>query len=144
MQMQVKSVDTGAALLTVAGTVGMIAVVRKGVDFVKSLKNLKDVYAKNNVITQGLVWALSIGIVFLYGASDQLGNTVKIDSFNLADADTPTKIIVGLMVGSLASTWVDRTKAIDNTQSTAQPALTKAANVEASPYVDLSDTLEGH
>ncbi len=37
--MQVESVDTGAALLTVAGTVGMIAVVRKGVDFVKSLKN---------------------------------------------------------------------------------------------------------
>lgn len=107
-------------LTTITGTVGLLALVWKFIDFLKQLTP-KDRNV-NAAITQIVVWVSGLAAVFLYSAS-QLGESVMIGSVALEDADTPTKIILGLMVGSLASASVDIKKAIDGGDTSKQPPL---------------------
>lgn len=103
------------------GVVGLVALVWKFVDFLKNVtpagRNV------NAAITQLVVWVAGLAAVFLYGES-QLGNTVTIGDITLENADTPTKIIVGLSIGAIASAAVDVKKAIDSGDSSKQPPLT--------------------
>lgn len=108
-------------LTTITGTVGLLALVWKFIDFLKQLTPPDKNY--NAAITQAVVWVAGLAAVFLYSES-QLGEGVTIGNITLEDADTPTKIIVGLMVGSLASGVVDIKKAIDSSDSSKQPPLT--------------------
>lgn len=107
-------------LTTITGSVGLLALVWKFIDFLKQLTP-KDRNV-NAAITQVVVWISGLAAVFLYAAS-QLGDGVTIGTITLEDADTPTKIIVGLMVGSLASAAVDVKRAIDGGDTSKQPPL---------------------
>ncbi len=76
----------------------------------------------NAVVTQLAACVAGLVAVFLYGES-QLGDGVKIGDTTLDHADTATKIIVGLGIASIASTFVKLTKSIDNSDSNKQPPL---------------------
>ena len=104
------------------GTVGLVALVWKFIDFLRNVTSWSDPAARKNVITQVCAWVAGLAAVLLYGES-QLGESVTVGTKTLEDADTATKIIIGLMVASLASATVDIKKAIDGSDSAKQPPL---------------------
>lgn len=108
-------------LSSITGTVGLIALTWKFIDFLKNLTPKDHNY--NAAITQVVVWIAGLVAVLLFGES-QLGEGVTVGTQTLENADTATKIIVGLMVGSIASSAVDIKKAIDGSDSAKQPPLT--------------------
>jgi hypothetical protein len=135
-------VSTGTAIIAVAGLAGLIAITKKVIDVVRSLPTIgKDPVARNLVITQVLVWIAAILVVFLYGASRDLGPTIAVPlagdaTLNLRTADFAAKLIIGLALGSTASFAVDVTKAVDNTQTASVPPLlssTTTSPVDAPP-----------
>lgn len=108
-------------LTGIMGVVGLAALTLTFVDFLKNLTPPDHNY--NSAITQAVAWIAGLVAVFLYGES-QLGGTIAIGDRTLDQVDTPTKIIVGLSIASIASTFVKLTKSIDNTDSNKQPPLT--------------------
>jgi hypothetical protein len=109
-------------LTGIMGVVGVVTLTWKFIDFLKGLLDGTD--GRKASITQLVVWISGIAAVFLY-AESQLGDTVTIGKTTLDHADSATKLIVGLMIGSIASATVDVKKAIDNTDSSKQPPLIK-------------------
>jgi hypothetical protein len=109
-------------LTGIMGVVGLAALTLTFVDFLRNLTPADHNY--NAAITQIVAWVAGLVAVFLYGES-QLGETITIGKTTLDHADTGTKIIVGLSIASIASTFVKFTKSIDNTDSNKQPPLTK-------------------
>src|SRR5262245_33414841 len=105
-------------LTTLTGSVGLLPPVWKFIDFLQNVTPKDHDY--NAAITQIVVWVSGLLAVFLY-AESQLGDSVSIGAITLDHADTPTKIIVGLMVGSLSSAAVDFKKAFDGSDSAKQP-----------------------
>lgn len=109
-------------LTGLTGVVGLAALVLVLVDFLKNLTAGKD--GRNAVVTQLAAWIAGLIAVFLYAGS-QLGEGITIGDETLEHADTATKIIIGLGIASIASTFVKFTKSIDNSDSNKQPPLTK-------------------
>ena len=107
-------------LTGIMGVVGLAALTLTFVDFLKNLTPPDHDY--NSAITQLVAWVAGLVAVFLYGES-QLGDTITIGKTTLDHADTATKIIVGLSIASLGSTFYKLTKSIDNTDSNKQPPL---------------------
>lgn len=105
----------------ITGVIGLVALVWKFIDFLKQLTPPDKNY--NAAITQVVVWVSGIAAVFLFGAS-QFGDSVSVGAHSLDKMDTPTKLILGLMIGSIASSTVDFKQAFDNTDSSKQPPLT--------------------
>lgn len=107
-------------LTGIMGVVGLAALTLTFVDFLKNLTPPDHNY--NAAITQAVAWIAGLVAVFLYGAS-QLGDTITIGDATLEHADFGTKVIVGLSIASIASSFVKLTKSIDNTDSNKQPPL---------------------
>lgn len=78
--------------------------------------------ARAGLITQATAYAAGMIGVFLFGAS-QLGHAVKVAGVDLAGANVPTKVILGLMVASLGGNFTDVIKGVDRSQSAAVPSL---------------------
>jgi uncharacterized membrane protein len=98
----------------------MIALVFSFTNFLKAVRN-KDVNAS---FTQLIVWAAGIAAVVLFAHSDW-ASAIPVGNFNLSDVNTASLIIIGLTVGSGATTAYDFKKAIDNTDTAADPPLVK-------------------
>lgn len=97
----------------------LAATVKKVTDFLK--------YARagewHNVATQIIVWAIAVGTTFL-GANAQLFSHFQVGGVSIAGLDGPSLWLVGIGLGSGASTlFNDLLKAFDNTQSARTPDL---------------------
>jgi hypothetical protein len=103
----------------------MAAVIWKFTDFLKNVRAGISGGSWNSVITQLLVWAAALGGVFLLSASDFGTSVVGGIDKPLNDLDGTTKLVLGLMGGSFASGLFDSKKAVDNSDSAAQPPLLK-------------------
>jgi hypothetical protein len=110
--------EFGMALLAV--------LILKFTDFLKNVKAGAEGKGWNGAVTQVIVWAAALGGVFLMSASDFGVTKIPILDIALNDADGATKLLLGLMGGSLASVVYDAKKAVDNTDSAAQPPLIKS------------------
>lgn len=117
--------ETGTSIIAVAGLAGLVAILYSLLNYVKQLTSLPG--SANAVVTMTLAYIGSIGLVFLYGASDTLGPTVVVSDVNLRTADTPAKILIGLGIAGVANVLYDRTLAKDNTQSAAVPTIIGSA-----------------
>lgn len=115
--------STGEGLVALGGLAGMIAVVKKLTDFAKLVTNLPT--TTSAVVSQLLAWLLGIGATFVYAASNVYGSTVQFGDTgqSLATADTATKLIIGVAVGSVGSLVVDWQKARDNNDTAKMPPL---------------------
>ena len=84
----------------------------------------------NTVLTQATVWLVGIGILFLVSGANQFQHLV-VPGFTatIGDFDTPSKIMLGLMLGSSGSFAYDYLVARDNTQSAAEPKLFPSLSV---------------
>lgn len=109
------------AAITLAGLGGLVAIAVKVIDFLRMLANAET--EKSGIVTQLAAWLGATAVVFLYGAS-QLGDFVLPGTdILLENADSPTKVLLGLAVGSGASLLVDFKQAIDKSDSAAKPTL---------------------
>lgn len=99
-------------------TAMLLALVWKFVDFLKALTNKQT----NTAVTQLVVWAGGIAAVFLAGAS-QFAPEINVGTHTLEALDGATKLFVGLMIGSATSAAFDVKKALDGSDSAAQPKL---------------------
>lgn len=106
--------------ITIVGLVGLVALVKTIIDFLRQLSGLPA--TKSAVVTMTCALGAGVGATFLYGAS-QFGNTVVVNHLAASDMDGPTKLLVGLAVGSLAATTTDFIKARDNTDTQVKPPL---------------------
>lgn len=107
-------------LTGLTGVVGLVALVLVFVDFLRQVTSLPG--SKNAVVTQIVAWVAGLVAVFLYGES-QLGDTIKVGEQTLDKTDTATKVIIGLMIASIASTVVNVKKALDSSDSAVVPPL---------------------
>lgn len=107
--------------VTIAGLVGMLALVKTVVDFLRRLANWPADRAA--VIHQALAFLGGTAVVFLYSAS-QLGDfAIPGTKLLLSDMNGWTKVIVGLSIGGLASLVTDFIKSVDNTDSAKAPPI---------------------
>jgi len=98
----------------------MLATVKKLVDFVR--------YAKasdwNGVVTQLVVWVGGVAVVALAAHTEWAGG-IEFGGVTLAGMGWASLILVGIFVGSAASTGQDALKAVDGRQSESKPTLIK-------------------
>ena len=109
-------------LVLIAGLVGLSTLGIKFVDFLRQLSNFST--QKSAIVTQLVSWVGMIAAVFLYGES-QFGDTVTVAEINLENMDAPTKLLLGLVLGSVASVIVDFKQARDNNDDASRPPLIK-------------------
>lgn len=95
-----------------------IALIWKLVDFAKHVR-VRDTDA---VVAQVAVWAAGVGVMFLLRETDFAGG-VEIAGASLSALNWASVLLVGLSVGSTASAAYDIKRAIDNSDSAAQPSL---------------------
>lgn len=133
--------NTGTAIITVGALALFVSTVYAFIAFLRLVAGK----VWSSVVLQLIVWAVGIACVFLFGAS-QLGKilTLNIDNnaFSLRTLDTPTKLIIGFNIASIASLARDALTAWDHTTSVALPALfwpqrtTNPAPAPVPPAVD--------
>lgn len=112
------------------------ALVYKAVDFARQVAGaVRGEATWNAPITQAVVWAAGVGAVLLAGVASftsgvelPLGNG---DSVVLGDVDVWSRVLIGLSLGSVASSWNGLLGALDSTRSTAAPHLLESGSVEA-------------
>lgn len=115
-------VSTGQGIVAIGGLAGMVAVGIKLVDFAKLVTNLPE--QTRAVITQLLSWLFGIALAFAYGASNIYGSSVKLTGTQtIRNADSASKILIGLAIGSSMSFAIDLKKAHDNNDSAAMPSI---------------------
>jgi len=81
----------------------------------------------NGVVTQGIVWVAGVAVLFL-AAHASLTNSVVIPfgdgaEIVLGDLDASSVILLGVGLGSFASTWNGLLGALDGSRSTSKPGL---------------------
>lgn len=103
--------------------VALFALVWKIVDFLKALVNRN----WNTVVTQLVVWIAALLVLALARVADVTAG-IGLAGITIGDADFASLVVIALMVGSGASALVDVKKAIDGTDSAAQPQLLPGAN----------------
>jgi hypothetical protein len=99
----------------------LAALIYKLVDFVRYLLNGD----RNGAITQLVTWAFAILAVILY-AHTNWAHALSFGGINLHQLNLASQLVVGLQLGSLASTGKDLLKAVDNTNSAKIPTLLPA------------------
>lgn len=111
-------------------TIGLASLIALGMKFVSFLKYLK---AKdwNGVFTLLIVWVAGIAVVFLAAAAD-VTKTLAIAGFVLGDINNASRLLLGMMLLSLGAVVNDFKKALDKTDSAAEPALLPPADVYSS------------
>ena len=88
------------------------------VNFLKYARN-KDI---NGVVTQGVAWVAGIAGVAI-AAHTQFAGSINFGSLPLNKMNFVTQIFIGLIATSILSTVNEVKKAVDNTDSAAQPPL---------------------
>lgn len=106
---------------TIFGLAGLLALGKKLIDFAKMLTNWRT--ERSGIVTQALAWAVFVGLVFLYGASQQAAHQPILPGLSLADLDGWSKLILGLSLGSGAGIVADWLAAKDQHDSQALPPL---------------------
>lgn len=98
--------------------VAAIALIWKIVDFAKACR-VRDVDA---IVTQLATWGAGVAVMYLLAATDFAGQVMigdaRLDALNAASV-----ALVGLSVGSTASAAYDFKRAVDRSDSAAQPSL---------------------
>lgn len=118
--------------ITIAGLVGMLALVKTFVDYLRSWASLfrHETGSGNMVTHRSIAYAAGILAVFLFGAS-QLGDfAVPGTSLLLSDMNGWTKLIVGLSIGGMASLYTDTIKAVDSSDSQRVPPMIQPTRSE--------------
>lgn len=109
-----------------------VALIWKIVDFAKVVR-VRDVDA---IVSQVAVWAAGVIVMFLLAATD-FATGVDIGGRDASALNWASLVLVGLSIGSVASTAYDFKRAIDRTDSAAQPSLvTGRVPVVPPPTVD--------
>ena len=106
--------------IPIVGIAGLLALVWKTIDLLRMLANFDR--QKSGVITQVLSWVGGILAVLLYANSD-FADTVTIGGKNLAAVSGVTLIMIGVVLGSMASAAVDIKQAVDGNDSASMPKL---------------------
>lgn len=107
--------------ITLAGLVGMLALVKSVVDYLRRLANFRA--DRPAVIHQTLAYLGGTAVVFLYGAS-QLGDfAIPGTKLLLSDVNGWTKLIVGLSIAASAGLVTDIIKSVDGTDSAKVPPI---------------------
>jgi Na+/proline symporter len=96
----------------------LAALAKKVVDFVRQLRG-KDTSA---ILTQILAWVAGIAVVFI-GANVDVAAGVEIANQSLDQLGLWTQVVLGFVVGSVASVGKDVLKAVDPSQTEATPKL---------------------
>lgn len=109
----------------VASGVGLIALAYSLVNYLRYLANITVKDSRDKFVSQTIAYIVFIAVVFLAGASAQFGGVEFLEGTKLIDMDAGGKALLGLMLGGGGSVLVNTVKAIDNTDSAAQPPFTK-------------------
>lgn len=72
--------------------------------------------------TQVFVWLVGVGAAFLAVNADAMSN-IDVNGVTLGSLDSASTVLFGLGLSSLASFAKDTTKALDSSDSAAEPAL---------------------
>jgi hypothetical protein len=96
----------------------MVALVKKGVDFIKYVTS-GDI---NAVVTQIVAWALGVGLAFL-GANTDWAENFDVNGQALSTLNGWALVFAGVNIASLAGFGWDTLKAIDNRNSAVVPDL---------------------
>jgi hypothetical protein len=107
----------------------LVSLIALGMSIVSFLKFAR---AKdwNSVVTQGATWAVGIFLVFLAGEADITSGIVLIKGVPpLGSINAFSKVLLGFMFLSLGSQVYNLKKAIDRSDSAAEPALLPPAKV---------------
>lgn len=93
---------------------------------VSTLKNLTTAATRGDAITQVVVWVTSV-VVLVLAANASVTEHLIVPGLSdeLGDLDLASFLVLGLIAGSSGSTVYDFKKAIDNTDSAAEPSLVK-------------------
>jgi len=100
------------------GLVGFVALVYAAINFLKYLTNQD----WNGVVTQLTVWAAGVGVTLL-GKATSFAADWAIGDRPLGDFTTADAIYFGLLIGSVATAYHDRKKALDSGDSAKTPEL---------------------
>lgn len=104
----------------IVGIVGLAALVWKVTDFIRYAANYRT--SRSSLITQLVSWTGGVVAVLVYAATDY-ANTVTIGAVRLDHASVISRILIGVVLGSMASTAVDLKQAIDGNDSAAKPSI---------------------
>lgn len=105
-----------------------LALAWKIVDLAKQVR-VRDI---NAVVTQLVSWAAGVFVIFLLAHTD-FASGVRVGSTHLNLLNGWSLVLVGLTVASLGSVTYDFKRAIDGTDSAAQPALVSGLVPVTSP-----------
>lgn len=95
---------------------------------VKIVTVIKSVGKDNNkAITQVVTWAVGFGVMVLGAHAHVTADLVVLGSYRLGDLDVGSLFLAGTALSSVGSFAYDTTKALDNTQTAADPSLLPAA-----------------
>jgi hypothetical protein len=112
--------DTAANVGPLTASVILGAFVLKLVDFIKYLRNSD----WNGVVSLLITWVVGLVAVQVFIAT-QWGDEIRVGAHTLGELDGTSKLVLGLVIPSLASLLYDVKKAVDNTDSAATPPLVK-------------------
>lgn len=98
--------------------VAALALVWKLVDFAKQVR-VKDVDA---VVTQLVTWVAGVVVTFILASSD-FGDGIQVAHNALGRLNGWSLVLVGLTIASTGSVGYDFKRAVDRTDSAAQPSL---------------------
>lgn len=102
--------------------VAALALTWKIVDFIKQLR----VRDWNAAVTQAAVWVAGVLVIWLLAGTD-FASGVKIGNMVLSHLNAASLVLVGLSVGASGSVAYDFKRALDGSDSAAQPALLSGA-----------------
>lgn len=116
-----------------------LALTWKLVDFVKQLR----VRDWNAAVTQAAVWVAGVLVIWLLASTD-FASGIKIGSMVLSHLNGASLVLVGLSVGASGSVAYDFKRALDGSDSAAQPALVTGAVPIVPPPTVASDVATTH
>jgi len=119
-----------ASLGVISASILLGAFTMKLVDFVKYLKN----WDLNGILTLALTWIAGFVAVQVF-IETQWGDEVMMGRHSLDRLDTTSKIVLGLIIPTIASLLYDAKKAVDRTDSASTPRLTEAAEAQRKAFM---------
>jgi hypothetical protein len=89
-----------------------------------TLKNLTNAATRGDGLSQIVLWVIAILVLVLAGQAD-VTSTLTLPGLDgaLGDLDFASYVVLGIIAGSTGSVVYDFTKAVDNTNSAAEPSL---------------------
>lgn len=92
---------------------------------VKVMTVVKSIGKDNNkALTQVLTWLVGFGVLAVGAHAQVTEGIVVLGTTRLGDLDVASLFLAGTALGSVGSVGYDFTKAVDNTQTAAEPSLT--------------------